>query len=70
MYSSMMTPVCTERRTGPGSRPPKFLKKPTILGMISGMIAGLVAITPGAGYVNAYAAFAIGIGAESFRGFR
>ena len=40
-----------------------FLKKPTILGMISGMIAGLVAITPGAGYVNAYAAFAIGIGA-------
>jgi Amt family ammonium transporter len=31
--------------------------------MISGMIAGLVAITPGAGYVNAYAAFAIGIGA-------
>jgi Amt family ammonium transporter len=38
-----------------------FLKKPTIIGMISGMIAGLVAITPGAGYVNAYAAFAIGI---------
>jgi ammonium transporter, Amt family len=37
--------------------------KPTIIGMISGMIAGLVAITPGAGYVNAYAAFAIGIGA-------
>jgi Amt family ammonium transporter len=40
-----------------------FLKKPTIIGMISGMIAGLVAITPGAGYVNAYAAFAIGVGA-------
>ena len=40
-----------------------FLKKPTIVGMLSGMIAGLVAITPGAGYVNAYAAFAIGIGA-------
>ena len=40
-----------------------FLKKPTIIGMISGMIAGLVAITPGAGYINAYAAFAIGIGA-------
>ena len=42
-----------------------FLKKPTIIGMISGMIAGLVAITPGAGYVNAYAAFAIGVGAGS-----
>jgi len=27
------------------------------------MIAGLVAITPGAGYINAYAAFAIGIAA-------
>src|SRR6202165_3980156 len=40
-----------------------FLKKPTIIGMLSGMIAGLVAITPGAGYVNAYAAFAIGIAA-------
>lgn len=40
-----------------------FQKRPTIIGMISGMIAGLVAITPGAGYVNAYAAFAIGIGA-------
>jgi Amt family ammonium transporter len=40
-----------------------FLKKPTIIGMISGMIAGLVAITPGAGYINAYAAFGIGIGA-------
>ena len=40
-----------------------FLKKPTIIGMISGMIAGLVAITPGAGYINAYAAFAIGVGA-------
>src|SRR5580698_10375253 len=40
-----------------------ILKKPTIIGMISGMIAGLVAITPGAGYVNAYAAFAIGVGA-------
>jgi Amt family ammonium transporter len=40
-----------------------ILKKPTIIGMISGMIAGLVAITPGAGYINAYAAFGIGIGA-------
>jgi Amt family ammonium transporter len=40
-----------------------ILKRPTIIGMISGMIAGLVAITPGAGYINAYAAFAIGVGA-------
>jgi Amt family ammonium transporter len=35
--------------------------KPSILGAVNGMIAGLVAITPGAGYVNGWGAIAIGI---------
>ena len=38
-----------------------ILKKVSIGGMINGMIAGLVAITPAAGYVNGYAALAIGL---------
>ena len=37
--------------------------KPKLVGSINGMIAGLVAITPAAGYVNGYGAFAIGIAA-------
>jgi len=37
--------------------------KATVGGMINGMIAGLVAITPAAGFVNGYAAFAIGLAA-------
>ncbi|HWT74672.1 MAG TPA: ammonium transporter [Mobilitalea sp.] len=43
-------------------------KKPTTLGAISGAIAGLVAITQGAGYVTANSAFIIGLvgGAVSF----
>ena len=36
-------------------------RKPTVLGMASGAIAGLVAITPGAGFVNSQGAFFIGI---------
>jgi Amt family ammonium transporter len=35
--------------------------KPSILGAVNGMIAGLVAITPGAGYVNGWGAIVIGI---------
>jgi len=35
--------------------------KPSIIGAINGMIAGLVAITPGAGYVNGWGAIIIGI---------
>ena len=35
--------------------------KPSVVGAINGMIAGLVAITPGAGYVDAYGAIAIGV---------
>jgi Amt family ammonium transporter len=43
-------------------------KKPTTLGTISGAIAGLVAITQGAGYVSPISAFFIGLigGAASF----
>lgn len=37
--------------------------KPTALGMVSGAVAGLVAITPAAGYVSPFSAVVIGIGA-------
>ena len=37
--------------------------RPSVLGLISGGIAGLVAITPASGYVDASGALAIGIGA-------
>ncbi len=37
-------------------------KKPTLLGIASGIIAGLVAITPAAGFVSIGGAFIIGIG--------
>lgn len=36
-------------------------KKPTILGLVSGIVAGLVAITPAAGFVNLQASLIIGI---------
>src|SRR6266852_2794068 len=35
--------------------------KPSILGAVNGMIAGLVAITPGAGFVNGWGAIIIGV---------
>jgi Amt family ammonium transporter len=38
-------------------------KKPSVLGMISGAVAGLVAITPASGFVNPAGALAIGIAA-------
>jgi len=38
-------------------------KKPTVLGIVSGAIAGLVAITPASGYVGPSGALAIGIAA-------
>jgi ammonium transporter, Amt family len=38
-----------------------FNKKPTLLGMASGVVAGLVAITPAAGFVNMQAALIIGL---------
>jgi Amt family ammonium transporter len=37
--------------------------KPSLVGSINGMIAGLVAITPAAGYVNGFGGFAIGVAA-------
>ena len=36
-------------------------KRPSVLGMISGAVAGLVAITPASGYVNAQGALVIGL---------
>ena len=36
-------------------------RKPTLIGSVNGMITGLVAITPGAGYVNGWGAMAIGL---------
>src|SRR6185295_17580141 len=37
--------------------------KPTVLGFCSGAVAGLVVITPGAGFVNAGSAVLIGVAA-------
>ncbi len=39
--------------------------KPTLLGGINGMISGLVAITPAAGFVNSFGAMIIGVVASS-----
>ena len=36
-------------------------KKPNFLGAVNGMIVGLVAITPAAGYVNGWGALCIGV---------
>jgi len=41
-------------------------KKPTTLGMITGVVAGLVAITPASGFVTPMGAICIGIGAGVF----
>jgi Amt family ammonium transporter len=38
-------------------------KKPSVLGIVSGAVAGLVAVTPAAGFVNPTGAFATGIAA-------
>lgn len=38
-------------------------KKPSVLGIISGVVAGLVAVTPASGFVNPTGAFLIGIAA-------
>ncbi len=40
-----------------------FTKKPTLLGLASGLVAGLVAITPAAGFVDLTGSLIIGIGA-------
>ena len=36
-------------------------RKPSMIGTVNGMIVGLVAITPAAGYVNGWGAIALGI---------
>src|SRR6185295_1761383 len=41
-------------------------KKPTALGVASGLVAGLVAMTPAAGYVAPWAAIVIGFAAGLF----
>ncbi|KAI8607105.1 ammonium transporter [Chytriomyces sp. MP71] len=38
-----------------------FFKKPSIIGACQGMITGLVAITPGAGFVDGWAAIVMGV---------
>jgi len=38
-----------------------FTKKPTVLGLASGIVAGLVSITPAAGFVNLQASLLIGL---------
>jgi Amt family ammonium transporter len=40
-----------------------FSKRPTVLGIITGAVGGLVAITPAAGFVTVMGAIAIGVGA-------
>ncbi len=40
-------------------------RKPSLIGTVNGMIVGLVAITPAAGFVNGYGAMAIGVIASS-----
>ena len=40
-------------------------RKPSLIGSVNGMIVGLVAITPGAGFVNGWGAIAIGAIASS-----
>ncbi len=49
-----------------------FLKKPSVLGAASGLVAGLVAITPGSGFVTPSAAVVIGLigGTACFLGVR
>ena len=42
----------------------KFNSHPTVLGIITGAVAGLVAITPAAGFVNVLGALVIGAGAS------
>jgi Amt family ammonium transporter len=41
-------------------------KKPTFLGAVNGMICGLVAITPSAGWVNGWGAILVGVIATAF----
>jgi Amt family ammonium transporter len=42
----------------------RFNSRPTMLGMITGAVAGLAAVTPAAGFVTPFGALGIGIGAS------
>jgi Amt family ammonium transporter len=42
-----------------------FRDKPSLIGSVNGMITGLVAITPSAGFVNGYGAIAVGVTAST-----
>jgi Amt family ammonium transporter len=42
-----------------------FRDKPSLIGSVNGMITGLVAITPAAGFINGYAAIVIGVVAST-----
>jgi len=39
-----------------------FIKRATLLGVITGAVAGLVAITPASGFVDVFGAFGVGVG--------
>jgi len=43
-----------------------FRDKPSLIGSVNGLITGLVAITPAAGFVNGYGAIVIGVVASTF----
>ncbi|MCU1489455.1 MAG: ammonium transporter, partial [Acidimicrobiaceae bacterium] len=57
--TALLTWVAADTFIGPA-------KKPTFLGSINGMIVGLVAITPAAGFVNGNAAAVMGVIASFF----
>ena len=42
-----------------------FREKPSMIGAVNGMITGLVAITPGAGFMNGYGAIIVGVVAST-----
>jgi Amt family ammonium transporter len=67
-YNAGMAAAATQIATAAASLAWMFAewivnKKPSVLGMISGAVAGLVAITPASGFVNAQGALWIGIAA-------
>ncbi len=67
-YNAAMAALVTQIATAAASMSWMFIewligKKPSVLGMISGAVAGLVAITPASGFVNPEGALIIGIAA-------
>jgi Amt family ammonium transporter len=67
-YNAGMAAAATQIATAAASMSWMFVewiigKKPSVLGMISGAVAGLVAITPASGFVNAEGALWIGLAA-------